>query len=604
LAKKVLVGYAKGVVLMSRSKTQIERLIQGALGEIKADLIVTHGKLINVYSGEILEGMEIAVLDGRVCYVGESAAHARGESTEVFDAEGLYVSPGFIDGHTHIGHFCRPYEFLQAYLPCGTTSLMTSCDEHAAVFGYEGVRLFLDEVEKHPLRVYTLISMAAPQDPLLCNARSLSQAEVAEGLADPRVLGLGEIVSWLRVLQRDPEVLERIEMTLRQGKIIHGHTSGARDRKLGAIAAAAVSSCHEPVGEREALERLRSGYWVMLREGSFRRDLEPTLRPIVERELSTQRLILVTDSTGPDDVEDSGHMDFVLRRAVEIGLAPVKAVQAVTLNPATYAGLDQDIGGIAPGRYADFTLLKDLKAFEAQSTFIGGRLVARQGESLVTGDPTTLPESTKTSLHLRPTVSAEAFRIPCPSPSVKVRTMELLNHTITRETITEVFTVNGTVQSDPDHDLLKVAVFDRHTESGRITRGLLKGFGARVGAVGTTVNLDEYALMVAGGNDEDMALCANVLIEGGGGLAVVDQGVVLERLSFPVGGIFSPAPWKEIGTGLKRIHRCLGERGSPFPKPIYPLFFLTFVTLPSLRITDRGLIQVKDRKIVPLFVEE
>lgn len=182
--------------------------------------------------------------------------------------------------------------------------------------------------------------------------------------------------------------------------------------------------------------------------------------------------------------------------------------------------------------------------------------------------------------------------------------MELLNHTITRETIIQVSPVNGAVQSDPSCDLLKVAVFDRHTESGRITRGLLKGFGAKVGAVGTTVNLDEYALMVVGGNDEDMALCANVLIQEGGGLAVVDQGVVLERMSFPVGGIFSLEPWRKVGTGLKRIHRCLGARGSPFPKPIYPLFFLTFVTLPSLRITDRGLIQVKDRKIVPLFVEE
>ncbi len=588
---------------MVRSKAQIERLIQGGLGEIKADLILTHGRLVNVYSGEILQDVEIAVLDERICYVGESAVHTRGESTETFDAQGLYISPGFIDGHTHIGHFCRPHEFLQAYLPCGTTSLMTSCDEHAAVFGYEGVRLFLQEVESHPLRVYTLISMVAPQDPLLCNARSLSQEEVAEGLADPRVLGLGEIVSWLRVLQRDQEVLERIEMTLGQGKIIHGHTSGARDRKLGAMAAAAISSCHEPVSERDAVERLRLGYWVMLREGSFRRDLEPTLRPMVERKLSTQRLILVTDSTGPDDVEDHGHVDFVLRRAVEIGLAPLKAIQAVTLNPATYAGLDQDIGGIAPGRFADFTLLRDLKTFEVESTFIGGRLVARRGESLVAGDPISVPDSTTTSIHLRPTVSPDAFRIACPYPSVKVRAMELLNHTITRETMIQVQSVNGALRADPGEDILKVAVFDRHTESGRISHGLLKGFGARVGAVGTTVNLDEYALLVAGSNDEDMARCANVLIEQGGGLAVVDRGEILERISFPVGGIFSLAPWQEVGKGLKRIHRCLADRGSPFPKPIYPLFFLTFVTLPALRITDRGLISVKDRRIVPLVVE-
>ncbi|NIO07776.1 MAG: amidohydrolase family protein, partial [Deltaproteobacteria bacterium] len=406
---------------MVRTKTEIERLIQAALGEVKADLIVTGGNLINVYSGEILEGMEVAVLDGRVCYVGESADHTRGEATELVDARGLYVSPGFIDGHTHIGHFCRPYEFLQAYVPHGTTSLMTSCDEHASVLGYEGLKLFLDEVERHPLRVYTLVSMVAPQDPRLCHTSSLTQGEVAEALADPRVLGLGEIVSWLRLLERDPEIIERIEMTLKQGKLIHGHTSGARDRKLGAITAAAVSSCHEPVGERDAVERLRLGYWVMLREGSFRRDLEATLKPIVERGLSTQRLILVTDSTGPDDAEDSGHMDFVLRRAVAMGLPPVRAIQTVTLNPATYAGLDQEIGGLAPGRFADFTLLKELKAFEVESTFIGGRPVARGGESLVNSDPPSLPVSNKASLKLQPTVRPEDFRVDCSTSSVRIR---------------------------------------------------------------------------------------------------------------------------------------------------------------------------------------
>ena len=281
--------------------------MRGALGEIKADLIITGGKLINVYSGELLEGMEVAILDGRICYVGPSAAHARGEKTEIFDARGLYVAPGFIDAHTHIGHFCRPYEYLQAYLPHGTTSLVASCDEPATVFGFKGVRLFLDEVERHPLRVYTLLSMVAPQDPLLCSTQSLSQSEVVEGLDDPRVIGLGEIVSWLRLLQGDPELLERIEMALKRGKIIHGHTAGARDQKLCAIAAAGISSCHEPINELDVLERLRSGYWVMVREGSFRRDLEGTLKPLVARGLSTQRLILVTDGMAPDDVAADGH---------------------------------------------------------------------------------------------------------------------------------------------------------------------------------------------------------------------------------------------------------------------------------------------------------
>ncbi|MFQ5851271.1 MAG: adenine deaminase C-terminal domain-containing protein [Candidatus Binatia bacterium] len=589
---------------MRRSKAQMERLIRGAMGEINADLVVTGGRIVNVYSGENLSGMEIAVLDGIVCYVGPSADHVRGERTEILDAEGLYVSPGFIDAHTHIGHFCRPYEYLEAYLPHGTTSLVTSCDEHSTVFGFQGVKLFLDEVETHSIRVYALISMVAPQDPLLCNTRSLSQAEVAEGLADPRVLGLGEIVSWPRLLQGDREFLERIEMALRHGKIIHGHTAGARDRKLSAIAAASVSSCHEPISEEEAVERLRLGYWLMLREGTFRRDLEATLRPIVARGLSTQRLILVTDGMAPDDVDEDGHIDFVVRRAIGLGLPPVQAIQAVTLNPATYSGLEQEIGGIAPGRYADFTLLEDLEKVRVNATIIGGRLVAKGRRPLVRGRPISFPGNTIKVLRLEPTVSPDAFRITCPSSPVKIRVMELINLTITREAILQVSPRDGAVDADLGQDLLKVAVFDRHGASGRIALGFLKGFGARVGAVGTTVNLDEYALVIAGSNDKDMAVCANVLIEEGGGFAVVDQEMVVEKVSFPVGGVFSLEPWQEVGKGLRRLHRCLRERGSPFSKPIYPICFLTFVALPALRITDRGLVRVKDRSFVPLFVED
>ncbi|MGH7772828.1 MAG: adenine deaminase [Candidatus Binatia bacterium] len=587
---------------MTRSKQEIERLIRGAMGEIKADLIITGGKLINVYSGEILEGVEIAVLDGRICYVGPSAAHTRGPSTKNLDAHGLIISPGFIDAHTHIGHFCRPYEYLQAYLSHGTTSLIASCDELATVFGFRGVKLFLDEVEAHPARVFTMISMAAPQDPLLCNTASLSQSEVAEGLSDHRVLGLGEVVSWLRLIQGDQELLERIEMALSAGKIIHGHTAGAKDQKLCAIAAAGISSCHEPIREQDALERLRSGYWLMLREGSFRRDLEATLKPLIGRGLSTQRLILVTDGMAPDDVAADGHIDFVVRRALSLGLSPVQAIQAVTLNPATYSGLEQEIGGIAPGRYADLTLLEDLEEVRVHSTLIGGEVVAQQGKSLVRSHPISLPDDTIKCLRLNPPVSPDSFRVPCLSPA-RIRVMELLNLNITAETILPAYPQEGYLEADPSQDLLKVAVFDRHRDNGSIALGFLKGFGARVGAVGTTANLDENTLIVAGSNNEDMAFCANVLIDAGGGMVVVDRGEVLEQIDFPVGGIFSLRPWQEVGEGLSRIHRCLRERGSPFMKPIYVLCFLTFVTLPSLRITSRGLVAVKERRLVSLFAK-
>lgn len=587
---------------MKRSKEEIRRLIRGAIGEIKADLIVTRTTLVNVYSGEIVPSMEIAVLDGRVVYVGKSAAHTRGDATRVLDGQGLYVAPGFMDGHTHIGHFCRSYEYLQAYLPHGTTALVASCDELASVLGFKGVKLFLDEVEAHPLRVFTMISMCAPQDPSLCSARSLSQAEIAEGLDDPRVLGLGEIVSWLRLIQADPELLERIEAALGRGKIVHGHTAGARNEKLCAIAAAGVSSCHEPVSAEESVERLRLGYWLMLREGTFRRDMEATLKPIVERGLSTQRLILVTDTMDPADTARDGHMDFVLRRAVALGLPPVQAIQAVTLNPATYSGLEQDIGGIAPGRYADFVLLEDLAEFRIHSTVIAGKVVAEQGSSLVKDNPISFPTDTIRCLQLAPTVPPDVFKVPCPSLPAKIRAMELVSLTITAETVLEVFPQGGYVEPDLARDLLKVAVFDRHG-SGKLALGFIKGFGAKLGAVGTTVNLDENTLLVAGSNDSDMALCANILIEAGGGVAVVDRGVIVEKIELPVAGIFSLCSWQEAADALTRINGCLREKGSPFAKPIYAICFLTFVTLPALRITSRGLVRVKDRSFVPLFVE-
>jgi adenine deaminase len=588
---------------MTRAKTDLQRLIRGAMGEIKSDLVIIGGKLVNVYSGELIDGIEIAVLDGRICYVGPSAQHARGDKTEILDARGLYVSPGFIDGHTHIGHYCRPFEHLQSYLPHGTTSLVATCDELSTVYGYRGLQFFLDEVEAHPLRVYTLVSMAAPQDPLLCNTATFTKKEMAEALLEPRVLGLGEVVSWLRLVQGDDEVIERVAMAHRNRQIIHGHTAGARDQKLCAVAAVGISSCHEPIRMEEALERLRLGYWIMLREGSLRQDLAATLKPLIDRGINLERLILVTDSMSPDDVEERGHMDHVVRRGISLGLTAVQAIQAVTLHPAVYSGLEPDVGGIAPGRLADIVLLNDLEQARVQTVMIGGQVVARQGESLVQSIPIPLPPGMMKNLRLVADISPGCFNIAAPVGAPKIRVMELVNQTITAERIVTVEPAGGCVQADPSQDLLKVAMFDRHGEGRQITMGFLKGFGSEVGAVGLTANLDENTLMVVGNNDRDMALCANVLLECGGGIAVVHRGIVLEKIEFPFGGIFSVDPWREVGRRLSRVQRCLREHGSPFDKPLFALSFLPFVTLPLLRITSRGLVNAKERKIVPLFVD-
>lgn len=579
------------------------RLVRGAMGEIKADLIISGGKLINVYSGEILDSMEISVLDGRICYVGPSARHTKGSGTEMVDASGCFVSPGLIDGHTHIGHYARPFENLQSFLPHGTTAVVASCDEMATVFGYRGLKLFLDEVERHPLRVYALISMAAPQDPLLCNTATFTDAEIGESLADPRVLGMGEVVSWLRLVQCDEELLGQLHMARRNGQIIHGHTAGARDHKLCAVAAIGISSCHEPIRFEDALERLRLGYWTMLREGSLRQDLEATLPPLIAAGVNLQRLILVTESMSPDDVAESGHMDHVVRRAISLGLAPLQAIQAVTINPATYSGLEQEIGGIAPGRFADIVLIDDLEKCRVREVMIAGKFVARNGVSEVTSAAIELPRDMMHSLRVGMAITPETFKISSSAFTPKIRVMELVNQTITAERIVEVSAPAGTVEASLNDDILKVAMFDRHHGSAKVVFGFLKGLGAKLGAVGLATNLDENTLLVAGSNDYDMARCANALLRAGGGIVIVNGGEILEKIEFPLGGIFSLQPLQEVGSDLRRVQTRLKEMGSSFDKPIFALSFLPFVTLPALRITARGLINAKDRRIVPLFLD-
>jgi adenine deaminase len=588
---------------MARLKESLARLVRGAMGDVKADTIITGGQLINVYSGEIIHGLEIAVVDGRICYLGRSAKHTRGEKTEIVDASKYYIVPGFIDAHTHIGHYARPFENLQSFLPHGTTSVVASCDEMSSVFGPRGLKLFLDEVEKHPLRVYTLVSMVAPQDPLLCSTAEFTDDEIASALDDPRVLGMGEIVSWLRLTQCDDEILSRLELAAGRGRIVHGHTAGARDQKLCAVAAAGISSCHEPIRFDDALERLRLGYWTMLREGSLRQDLATTLPELIAAGVNLNRLILVTDSMTPDDVAVRGHMDNVVRRAIELGLSPLRAIQSVTLNPATYSGLEQDVGGIAPGRFADLLLLDDLERCQVREVRVAGKRVAGDGISEFRGETITLPEDLMRSLRVGFTIMPELFKIRAPRAKPKVRVMELVNQTITAERILDIGVVNGTVNANLYDDTLKVAMFDRHQRSTQVAFGFLKGWGAKVGAVGLTTNLDENTLLLVGSDDYDMALCANVLLEAGGGMAIVDRGQILEKLEFPFGGIFSLLPWQEVGKGMARVQCRLREMGSPFDKPIVALVFLPFVTLPALRITARGLINAKERRIVPLFAE-
>jgi adenine deaminase len=276
----------------------------------------------------------------------------------------------------------------------------------------------------------------------------------------------------------------------------------------------------------------------------------------------------------------------------------------VTLNPATYSGLEHEVGGLAPGRFADIAVIENLELCQVREVLLGGKIFARQGmvEPGVR-QPLDFPAGMMHSLALEPAITPVSFKITAPSATPKIRAMELVNQTITAERLLQVNSAGGNVEANLDGDILKVAVFDRRHQSRQVAFGFIKGFGAKIGAVGLTVNLDENALMIVGSDDHDMALCANLLLEAGGGLSIVTDREVIDRLDLPCGGIFSLSPWQDVGRRLRRIQNRIKEMGSPFDKPIFVLSFLSFVTLPALRITARGLVNVKERKIVPLFAD-
>jgi adenine deaminase len=320
--------------------------------------------------------------------------------------------------------------------------------------------------------------------------------------------------------------------------------------------------------------------------------------------VNLNRLILVTDSMSPDDVAQFGYMDHVVRRAIQLGLSPVQALQSATLHPAAYSGLEQEIGGIAPGRLADMILIEDLEHFHIREVLIGGRRVAHDGEVTAAARPVDAPRSMLYCLRVNRAITAETFRVRSPSARPRTRVMELISQTITAERIIPMNTAGAVVCADAAADILKIAMFDRHGRCEDVAFGFLKGMGVSVGAIGLTTNLDENTLLIAGMDDADMARCANALLESGGGIAIVDHGQIQERIDFPFGGIFSLAPWREVGRRLATIQRRLQTMGSPFDKPIFALNFLPFVTLPALRITARGLVDVKRRQIVPLFAED
>ena len=573
------------------------KLMETALGNEPADLVIRNGLLVDVYSGRMVDGRSVAVKDRWIAYVGPDADHTIGENTKVIEADGRPISPGYMDTHTHLDSYWNMADFLFYAIPGGTTTFVTELESSGYALGAEGVEAFLGQIRHRPVKFYCTIPSMVTLSPAL-RSLFISPEQHKRLLADPIVVGLGESYWQGVVLTSDNRVLELMQETLHAGKSVQGHAAGAFDRKLAAYAAAGALSCHESITSEDVLSRLELGYYVMVREGDIRRDLE-ILLPIKDK-IDFRRLILVTDGTNPDLLIKSGYLVDVLQKAVDIGLDPVKTIQMVTINPAQHFGMDHILGGIAPNRFADILILPEKGEMKPDVVISEGRIIAENGTTTIDIPRIPYPAHFFKSVKI-PRVSPSDLKVPssAATSSNGVRTMDIqTGGLVTREGRAMPAEAGGWLEPKPDEDLLKAVFIERVTGKGERFVGFVRGWGQKAGAAATTLCWEAGGLVAVGTNDLDLAVAINRVIEMQGGTSVSVRGEVRLELPFSVLGYLSERPIREIAAGAERFQKELNGLGSNLEYPHLSLMVLTTSAIPFIRITERGYYRFRENDYV------
>jgi len=592
---------------MASKLSQIsDKLVDVSQGKLPADLILKNCNLLNTYSAEIIENVEVAIYKDRIAFVGTDAKHTAGKGTKTMELEGRFISPGLMDAHAHMDFLVTPTEFAKQALLHGTIAIFAEPADMVGVLGYKGFNLFLREVRRLPLRVFTMVPMSIPQDQKFSSTRYMKYDEVVRALDNDDVLGLGEVLSWVRVLDKEKELFRIMKYALSRNKIINGHTAGARGTKLAAYIASGIFSCHEPINYDELIERLRLGMWIMLREGTVRRDIEEMISQIKSKETSISRLMMSSDGVDPEDLLKIGYIDHSIRLCVRSGIHPARAVQIASLNTATYYGLDNDLGGIAPGKLADIVTFNNLEDLAIDKVFVGGNLIVDKGRILVEQKSFGYPSWARRTAHVKQKLKAHDFYIKPPKEKVvegrvNVIIANLQTDIITRQENAELNVISDNVRASRDHDIWKVAVIDRHWRSGRIGLGFMKGFRTNIDAFASTINIVENQLVVIGMDEEQMAMAANAVISMNGGVAVVKDGSVIAKYQMDIAGLMSSKDFDEAEREYESMNYVLKMHACPFAKPLKVLLFVTFVALPEVRFTDNGMVNVKRRAYASVF---
>jgi adenine deaminase len=564
---------------------KLAELISVAKGDSPADLVLTNARVVNVFTGEVEAG-NVAVYSGRIAGVGDYC-----QARRIIDLRDKYLAPGLINGHTHIESSMLDIgQYARAVVPRGTLAIVTDLHEISNVCGLDGIRYILDSVRRLPLELFMMAPSCVPATHLETSGACLGTDEIRRVLGWRGVIGLGEMMNFPGVIFGDSGVLGKIRLA--RGKVIDGHAPGVSGKELTAYISAGIYSDHESVSLEEAREKLGQGMYIMIREGSSEKNLEALLPLVTDK--TYKRCLFVVDDRSCADLLNDGDIDAVVRKAIALGLEPVRAIQLATINAAEYFGLKR-LGAIAPGYTANMIVVGDMSRFEVEMSFHHGNLVARHGEPLFR--PRELKVKPPTD-----TVNIKPFNVEALQLKAKGETMPVIGvvpgQIITRKLMEKVKMVNGFVVPDIERDILKLVVMERHRASGNIGLGLVKGFGLKKGALVSSIAHDSHNVIAVGADDRDIYIGIKEVERLGGGLAVVADGRVLGSLALPIAGLLSREPLTKVVDKLEHIKALAVGLGTALPSPFATLSFMALPVIPELRLTDLGLVDVNAFKLI------
>lgn len=570
------------------------------MGRIPADMVVVNGSVVNVYTKEVMEACAVTIYADRIARVGPGADHTIGPNTQVIDASGKVVIPGLIEGHTHLAGLFTSAEFISHAMTGGTTSIITETLEPSRVAGLEGTIDFLESYKEQPIKIW---ATAPPLVSISRAVRGIDLDDLQTLLARNDVVGLGETY-WQAILQ-DPECyLPILNETLKVGKLLEGHSAGASFDKLSAYTACGITSCHEPITAEEVIERLRMGLYVMVREGSIRRDLADIAR-IKDAAIDLRRVILSTDGVTPKDLLEKRYMDYLLQKAIDCGFDPLDAIQMTTLNVAEHFRLDHLIGGIAPGRQADLLILPDIRTIRPTTVISKGQVIAQDGKPTVSPRKHEFSPASMNTIHLKSDKTADDFaiRTEAPNNTVQACVINMVSDLVTQAFYEEMAVNDHLVAADLERDIIKISAVDRTFQPGKQFTGLIKGFHLKSGAMACSSAWDSTAIIVVGATDIDMALAVNRIRSLNGGAVVCNQGKVVAELALPIFGLMSTLPMQALVDKTDTINRAMADMGVLFRDPLLTLSTLTGAAIPFVRICEEGLVGLKDGRRLDLIVE-